>query len=173
MLGHVRAFAVTVLALAALGLGAGLTWSWLAPRTPYAVTGEGPVLADPSTQSLIAADGWFAVLTGLLGVLCGVGAWYAARHRPLPVILGLCAGGTLAAFLTLWAGSTFTLGAVHLAARTPPGVEIVAGSLTLTAKGVLVAWPLFAVGLFGAMEGVAAYRESPLRRPYGGLPPGE
>ncbi|GAA3468148.1 hypothetical protein GCM10018965_027010 [Nonomuraea roseola] len=168
LVGHVRAFAVTVLALATLGVPAGLVWSLIAPRAPYALTGEGPVLADPATQSLIAADGWYAVITGALALACAVVAWNLARTRRLEVLLGLAAGGGLAAFVTYWVGTTFTLGAVTVEAQAlGPGVKVVAGALELTAKGVLVTWPLLAVGMFGIMEAVVAYRESPLRRPYG------
>ncbi|MEV2266009.1 hypothetical protein [Nonomuraea africana] len=163
-----RAFAVTVLALAVLGVPAGLVWSLIAPRAPYAITGDGPVLADPSTQTLIAADGWYAVVTGVPALACAVVAWNLARTRRLEVLLGLAAGGGIAAFVTLWVGTTFTLGTVTVEAQAiGPGVKVVAGALELTAKGVLVTWPLLAVGLYGTMEAIVAYRESPLRRPYG------
>ncbi|MER6001864.1 hypothetical protein ABT120_25060 [Nonomuraea angiospora] len=170
MAREVRAFAVTVLALATLGAAAGLVWSGITPRAPYQVTDQGTVLADPSTQALIAADGWFAVITGGLGLLCGGVAWFAARRWMLPVLLGLCAGGVLGAMLTLWVGSTFTIGAVVIEAAATPGVKVVPGALKLTASGVLVSWPLLAVGLFGFLEGMHGYRESPLRHPYGDPP---
>ncbi|GAA2880414.1 hypothetical protein GCM10020220_083100 [Nonomuraea rubra] len=73
-------------------------------------------------------------------------------------------------FLTWWTGSTFTLGAVVVeAAPSVTGVKIVPGALRLTAQGVLVSWPLLAVGFFGLLEGMHGYRESPLRQPYGGI----
>ncbi|MEV4798914.1 hypothetical protein AB0K18_02775 [Nonomuraea sp. NPDC049421] len=181
MAREVRAFAVTVLTLATLGAAAGLLWSGLTPRAPYQVVGQGePVLADPTTQALIAADGWFAVITGGLGLVCGGVAWFIARRWMLPVLLGLCAGGVLAAFLTLWIGSSVTIGAVTVeaavAANAAPGVSIVPGALELTARGVLVCWPLLAVGFFALLEGMHGYRESPLRQPYGiepgGIEPG-
>nr|SBO94656.1 hypothetical protein BN4615_P4172 [Nonomuraea gerenzanensis] len=133
------------------------------------------MLADPTTQALIAADGWFAVITGGLGLLCGAVAWFTARRWMLPVLLGLCAGGVLAAYLTLWVGSMFTLGAVTVEAApalTAAGVKVVPGALKLTAEGVLVSWPLLAVGFFGLLEGMHGYRESPLRQPYGEVMPG-
>lgn len=167
MARHVRAFAVTVLTLATLAVLAGLLWSHLSPRAPYQVTVDGPVLADPSTQALISADGWYAVITGGLGLACGALAWFLGRRHQLAVLLGLGAGGVLAAFLTLWVGSTFTLGVVVVEAAATPGVKIVPGSLTLTATGVIVSWPLVAVAFFGLMEGMHGYRESPLRKPYG------
>ncbi|MFC7587445.1 hypothetical protein ACFQYP_29860 [Nonomuraea antimicrobica] len=149
-------------------MAAGLVWSGLTPRAPYQVTEQGTtVLADPATQALIAADGWYAVITGALGLLCGGVAWFSGRQWMLPVLLGLCAGGVLAAFLTLWTGTTFTIGAVTVEAAAAPGVKVVPGALRLTASGVLVSWPLLAVGFFGLLEGMHGYRESPLRHPYG------
>jgi hypothetical protein len=166
---EVRAFAVTVLTLAALGAAAGLLWSGIAPRVPLQVTDQGTLLADPTTQALIAADGWFAVITGGLGLVCGGCAWLAGRRWMLGVLLGLCVGGTAASFLTQWAGSAFTIGSVTVeAAAAAPGAAIVPGALQLTARGVLVSWPLLAVGFFALLEGMHGYRESSLRQPYGG-----
>jgi hypothetical protein len=139
----------------------------VSPRAPYLVTAHGQVLADPTTQALIAADGWFAVITGALGLACGAVAWSVGRRWMPAVLLGLCAGGVLGSFLALWAGSTFTIGAVVVEAAAQPGDKIVPGALKLTAQGVLVAWGLLAVGLFGLLEGMHGYRESPLRQPYG------
>ncbi|WP_344863853.1 hypothetical protein [Planomonospora alba] len=166
-----RDFAVTVLALAALGVAAGTLWSYLAPRPPYVVTERGPVLADASTQALIAADGWFAVVTGALGLACGAAGYLLSRRgRPLAVVLGLAAGGLLAGYLTTVVGGALNLGAVSVAAAGRD-VPAVAGPLKLTAQGVLVAWPMLAAGAFAVLEGVAAYRDSPLRRPFGGHDP--
>ncbi|MEV0596488.1 hypothetical protein [Nonomuraea cavernae] len=166
MARHVRPFAVTVLILASTAVLAGLLWSWLSPRAPYQITDQGQVLADPSTQALIAADGWFAVVTGVLGLVCGAVGWRLRRGHELAVLVGLCAGGLLAAYITLWVGSAFTLGVVTVEAAAQPGTTIVPGSLRLTALGVRVAWPLCAVGVFGLLEGMHGYRESPLRKPY-------
>jgi hypothetical protein len=168
---EVRAFAVTVLSLAALGVVAGLLWSALSPRPPYQVASGETLLADPTTQALVAADGWFAAVTGGLGLLCGALAWFLSKRRQLATLLGLCAGGVLAAYVTLWVGSSITIGVVTFEAAAVPGVRLVPGPLELTAKGVLVFWPLLAVGLFGLLEAMHGYRESPLRKPYGLAPP--
>ncbi|MEV4834167.1 hypothetical protein AB0K05_06570 [Nonomuraea sp. NPDC049486] len=177
MTREVRAFAITVLALAALGLPAGLLWSALSPRPPYRVFDQAPTLADPSTQALIAADGWFATITGGLGLACGALAWFLSRRVQLPVLLGLCLGGAAGALAAWWIGTTVTVGVVTVEASAFPGVTFVPGPLDLTAKGVLVSWPMLAVGLFGFLEGMHGYRESPLRKPHpptgdGPPPPG-
>lgn len=163
---QVRTFAVTVAVLAALGVVAGLAWSWVAPRAPYVMVEGKAVLADPATQALIAADGWFAVITGALGLLCGMIAWWRARHDGLPVVLGLAAGGLLASFVTFWVGHRFTVGAATVLAAAP-GLDVVSVPLELTARSVLVAWPFMALAVYAAIEGMLLYRRSPLRQPYG------
>lgn len=171
----VRDFVITVLVLALAGVVAGILWSLAAPRPPYVVTGKGPLLADPSTQALIAADGWFAVITGVLGLVCGVIGYGVSRGgRPLPVVVGLAAGGLLGAHLALLVGEAANLGAVSVAASgssAGSSVPLVPGPLALTARGVLYAWPTLAAGAFFVLEGVAGYRDSPLRHPFGGDDP--
>ncbi|GAA4226535.1 hypothetical protein FHR32_005858 [Streptosporangium album] len=168
---HARDFAVTVLVLGLLGVGSGALWSLLAPRPPYVMTKQGPLLADPSTQALIAADGWFAVVTGALGLACGaIGYGLSRRGRPLAVVLGLAAGGLLGGYLTLVVGQAVNLGAGSVTAAGA-SVSLIPGPLGLTAPGVMCAWPLLAVGVFFGLEGIAGYRDSPLRRPFGGQDP--
>ncbi|MET8140226.1 hypothetical protein ABZU32_07955 [Sphaerisporangium sp. NPDC005288] len=165
-----RDFGLTVVVLALLGIAAGFLWSALAPRTPYVVTKTGPVLADPTTQSLIAADGWFAVITGGAGLACGIVAYLVARKgRPLALLAGLAAGGMLAGWLALSVGTSIG-GSIIQAAAVPGSASVGAtvNVLSVTARGVLLAWPLVAVAVFGIIESVDGYRESPLRQPYAG-----
>lgn len=165
-----RDFAVTVVVLAPLGVVAGLIWSSVAPRAPYLLTSSGPRLADPSTQALIAADGWFAVITGVAGVLTGVAGFWLGRERPLGVLTGLAGGGLVAALLARWIGGVVNLGPATVSASGVTGT-VVPGSLVLTAPGVIVAWPFLATSVFGLLLGAVAYRDSPLRHPWGGAEP--
>ncbi|WP_283133558.1 hypothetical protein [Rhizohabitans arisaemae] len=152
----VRAFAVTLAVLALSGVAAGLLWGVVAPRVSYVVTASGPRLADPTTQDIIAGDGWFAVVTGAAGLVSGVVGYLLGRGRPVAVLLGLAAGGLLGAFVAFQVGGMIDAEPV---------------ALTLRATGVLFAWPLIAVAVFGLIEGSYAYRDTPWRRPYAGLDP--
>ncbi|GII76880.1 hypothetical protein Sru01_18620 [Sphaerisporangium rufum] len=170
---RLRDFALTVVVLAVAGLGAGLVWSAVAPRTPYVVTRSGPRLADPTTQTLIAADGWFAVITAAAGLACGVVCYVLARTgrgSPVALLPGLTAGGLLGGWLALVVGSSFGGPAVQAAAPAAAGVGSTVEVLSITARGVLLSWPLVAVVMFGVLASVEGYRESPLRRPYAGEP---
>ncbi|GGL09974.1 hypothetical protein Sme01_32700 [Sphaerisporangium melleum] len=169
---QLRDFGLTVIVLALLGVAAGFLWSVLAPRTPYVVTKTGPQLADPTTQTLIAADGWFAVITGAAGLACGIVAYLIARKgRPLALLAGLAAGGLLAGWLALSVGTSVG-GSMIQAAAAPGGASAgdTVNVLSLTARGVLLAWPLVAVAVFGIIESVDGYRDSPPRHPYAGEP---
>ncbi|MCG5212443.1 hypothetical protein [Streptosporangium sp. KLBMP 9127] len=174
---QLRDFAVTVLVLAVLGVAAGVAWSAAAPRAPFLVTPEGTRLADPATQALIAADGWFAVVTGAAGLVCGVAGYWLGRRRPLPVLLGLAGGGLVASFLARWIGGVVNLGAASVAAPTGAGTgggtgggTVTAGALALTATGVLVTWSLLAVSVYGLLAAIGTYGES--RKPPYELPEG-
>jgi hypothetical protein len=170
-LRNARDFAVTVLALGLAGVIAGVLWSLAAPRPPYVMTKQGPLLADPTTQTLIAADGWFVIIAGALGLACGaIGYSLSRRGRPLAVVLGLAAGGLLGSYIALVVGQAVNLGAPTVTA-SGASTSLIAGPLNLTAQGALLAWPVLAVGLFFALESVAGYRDSPLRRPFGGEDP--
>jgi hypothetical protein len=169
---HLRDFVLTVGVLAALGAAAGLIWSMVAPRTPYVVTGSGPRLADPMSQAIIAADGWFALITGVAGLACGVAAYLLARRgRPIALLAGLAAGGLLAGRLTLGVGTSLDGTTVQAAAPGGAAVGSTFGVLTVTAAGVLLCWPLIAVAVFGILESTDGYRDSPMRKPYGGQDP--
>nr|WP_246497398.1 hypothetical protein [Sphaerisporangium rubeum] len=167
---------MTVGVLAVLGAAGGLLWSAVAPRTPYVVTAAGPRLTDPMTQSLIAADGWFALITGVAGLASGVAAYLLARRgRPLALLTGLAAGGLLAGRLALTVGTSVGSASVQAAGPGSAAVGSTVGVLTVTAAGVLLCWPLVAVAVFGILESTDGYRDSPLRRPHAGEdggPPG-
>jgi hypothetical protein len=141
----------TVAALAALGTVAGRLWSLVAPRAPYVGTPEGPRLADPVTQALIAADGWFVVITGGAGLLCGITAFVLARR--VGVLCGLCAGGLLAAAIAQWSGTDLRAWA-PVGGAAADAVPSLAG-LAVTAQGALLAWALAAVAGFGVLETIA------------------
>jgi hypothetical protein len=156
---HVRDVVVTAVVLTLLGIGAGFAWAAVAPPTQYVAGLEGPRLADPQTQNLIAADGLFALITGGAGLVCGIIAFAFAR-RPA-VLLGLALGGTGGALIAVRVGGS--AGTTVVRAAAAEGFQ--EGSrLDVTAQGVLLAWPLLAVATFGLLEAIAGYLGSEYRR---------
>jgi hypothetical protein len=152
--GNLTTLVMTVLALALLGVVAGFVWSALSPTSQYVMTDTGPQLADLETQTLIQADGWFAVVGLVCGLLCGVAAYVLARRTPIAALLGLAGGGLLAGYVALLVGSS-AKGTIQAAG--PSGVTMTT-SLGLTAHGVLFVWPVAATGIFWVVEFVATYR---------------
>ncbi len=149
-------FVKTVLVLLVLGAVAGLAWSYFAPRTHYLLADGQWLVADPNTQTLIAADGWFAVITGALGLLCGLAGYRLAEERAIEVVSGLAAGGVAAALVAYLVGSSVGGAAIQAAAA---GGYSTRDTLGLTAYGVLVFWPVVAAGTFWALEFAVTYRE--------------
>lgn len=148
---HLRDVLITIAILAALGTVAGQVWARVAPRAPYVGTREGLRLADPATQALIAADGWFVVITGAAGLLCGIAAFAFARR--VAVLAGLGAGGLLAGYIAMWIGE-----GVRAGVPIDDGAATAAPQFTglgLTAQGALLTWALLAVACFGALETIA------------------
>ncbi len=155
MRGNLQVAALTVLVLAPLGVVAGFVWSAVAPASRFVLTDAGPMLADPEAQTLIEADGWFAVITGGFGLLCGIAGYVLARRRPVEVLVGLAGGGLLAGYLALLVGGT-AKGTIQAAA---PGGLTTTTSLGVTAHGVLLAWPMLATAVFWMIEFVFFSRE--------------
>jgi hypothetical protein len=151
---------MTTLVVALLGVPVGLLWQAISPSVRYVVIGGEPVLADPESQALISTDGRFAILTGLAGVVCGVIAYIVAgraftavRRVEVVILLGLACGGIAAALLAWRAGHSVGLGTFQrLVAHAKDG-DFVKGVADLKALGVLVCWPLAAVGMFGLLDG--------------------
>lgn len=131
---------------AALGLALGAAWVWVTPRPRYRVVAGGVVVDELTTGAFVAADGWFAVLALLGGVLC---ALLARRYGdgPAGVLAGLVLGGALGAVLAWRVG--LALAPDDLAVLSA-GVDVgnrFEGGLTLRAHGVLLLWPLAALVL--------------------------
>jgi len=153
--GNLATTIVTILVLAVLGVAAGYVWSALAPVTKYVLIDGTRQLADPETQSLIEADGWFAVVTGGFGLVSAIAGYALSRGRPVEVLLGLAAGGLLAGYVAMLVGG-MAKGGVEAAG---PAGYTTTTSLDLTAHGVLFAWPLVATTTFWVIEFAVTYNQ--------------
>jgi hypothetical protein len=162
MAGQLRIGVAATLVIAVLGIPAGLLWTAVAPRTTYVIAGGQAILGDPESQTLIAADGWFAVLTAAAGVLCGVVAYVlAGRLREIGLLAALGVGGTAAGLIAWWVGSLIGRSSFQHQIRTAHDGTTAKSALDLHAAGVVIAWPLIAVVVFGLLEALdVARRES-------------
>jgi hypothetical protein len=169
MAGQLRIGVAATLVIAVLGVPAGLLWSTVAPRTTYVIAGGKAILGDPESQTLIAADGWFAVLTAAGGLLCAVVAYVlAGRLREMGLLAALGLGGTVAGLIAWWVGGMVGRSSFDHHLRAARDGTTAKGALDLHAAGVVIAWPLIAVVVFGLLEALDVARRDSRGRPAAG-----
>jgi hypothetical protein len=157
-----RIGAATATLLALLGPLVGLLWEVIAPRPRYVIAAGAAVIADPETQDFIAADGRFAILTGLLGVGCGVGAYLLSvrfgarfgRLGDLALLLGIALGGLAGAVLAWRVGHLVGFESFRHAVAAARDGTTVTGALDLRATSAVLLWPFLAVLTFGVLEAI-------------------
>jgi hypothetical protein len=151
--GQIRIGALATLAVTLLGVPVGLLWAALAPRTTYLVAAGKAFLGDPEGQTLIAADGWFAVLAAAAGVCCAIAAYVLAGRLGEMGLLAAAAAGGIAASVVAWRiGHLIGLSTYQHLVRTGRDGVAVRAPLELHAVGVILIWPLAAVVAFGLLE---------------------
>ena len=128
----VAAAVVGILVLA--GVVAGAVWWWVAPQPTYRVAADGLYLVGDQPQEYVAADGWFALITALIGAGAGLLAWLRVRRAGLGVVIGLFVGGL--------AGAAVAAGVGLFLGRSDPYAapldSVTQGPLELRAWGVLL-----------------------------------
>lgn len=151
--GQARIGVLAALVVALLGFPVGWLWTAIAPRTTYVVAAGKAYLGNPEGQTLIAADGWFAVLAVAAGVCCAVAAYLlAGRFGEFGLLTAVAVGGTAASLLAWRIGHMVGLSAYQHLLRTGRDGVAVRAPLDLHAVGVILLWPLAAVVAFGLLE---------------------
>ncbi|WP_233509895.1 hypothetical protein [Actinomadura craniellae] len=174
---RVRAWLATTTVLALLGPPLGWWWAAIAPPVREIVLDGERFPADPESQAMIGTDGRYAALTLVAGLLSALVAYRVARrtdgrdHGPgtpgedvpvrrpdtwkdVPVLLGLLAGGLLAAWLAWQAGHYAGLEEYQRALRAAADGDVVVAAVDLHARGLMVLWALAAVAGYGTLEAV-------------------
>lgn len=97
---ELRVAAYLVLALAVAGAVLGVLWQWWSPPGPAGFV-LGPHAIQPDeTESWVAADGRFAVLSGGTGLVAGLLMWFHRASRGPAVAAALALGGLAGSALT-------------------------------------------------------------------------
>ena len=130
--------------LAALPVG--LTWWLLAPLTLvqkradglYRVGGEGD-------ESAVAADGWFAGIAIVAGVVVALAVYLRTRPGRVVPLVALVVGGVLGSLAAWQLGHLLGPDALLATAADQPMGARFRGPLDVSAYGVLLAWPMAAV----------------------------
>jgi hypothetical protein len=140
----VRAGVVTAVALVLLGAPAGLLWAVLAPRVTVLLSGSTPRLVTTDRDVFIAADATFLAVVLGVGLLCGAAAWVLGRRHGLAVVLGLAAGGLLAAYVASRTGAL--LDATTAQDAVDAGrMGVVELAVRLRAREAMLGWPVGAL----------------------------
>lgn len=138
-----------------LGAPVGLLWSAVAPHyTVVFQDGQPTYPLIESTKAFIGADGSYAVVTLVAGLLTGAAGWWLARRSGPWTVLALAVGGGLAALVAARVG---VLPGQHEAfealSRKRGAVELFLGarsgdSTSLRAPWAAVVWPVAALVTF-------------------------
>ncbi|MCW2777143.1 MAG: hypothetical protein JWN17_868 [Frankiales bacterium] len=146
---------LTTLALVLLGAPVGLLWAAVAPRVPVVLSAAGPNLVDPETGAFAGADVAFGGLVLLVGAVCGFVAFLLGRRYGPGVVVGLLAGGLVAAWVAKQTGEQVGLDDFRTTVRDLAARGTIEASVRLRASEAIVLWP---VGALAAFAGAVAVR---------------
>jgi hypothetical protein len=157
-----RPAAWLVLALAGVGVPAGLVWWLLAPRADFRITEDGPVVVgSPSSELLVADDAVFVLVLVVVGLLAGGAAWGMRRHRGVALLVALALGATASSAVAWLVGELFGEGPT--AAELADVGGTVTTGLDLGATAALAVAPFVALLVY--VLGVIVNAEDGLGRP--------
>jgi hypothetical protein len=133
-----------VLALAVVGVLAGLAWWAMAPRADFRITDAGPEpIGRPSGELLVADDAVFVLVLAVVGLIAGAAAWRLRRRRGVATVVALAAGGVAASVVAWQVGEL--LGAGPTEAQLAEVGAVVTTSLTLGSPAAVAVAPFTAV----------------------------
>ena len=92
-----------IAALALVGIPMGLIWQAVSPRSAGLVTPSGAIIPD-ETEAFIGADGRFALLTGIAGLIAAIVVWTRRSWRGPATVVALALGGVVGALVTALMG---------------------------------------------------------------------
>ena len=136
--GDVRAAATLAGVLVILGLVAGLVWAAVSPHGSGVVVTKTEIIPFEQ-ENWIAADGRFAIITAIIGLVAGLVAWFWRSRRGPVLVAGLAVGAIVGSALTALVGRAVSSG--HSTGAVNSGIRL---HIVLHAHGLL------------AIEGVVA-----------------
>lgn len=124
------------------GLLVGFVWYVLAPLPLLVTRSDGVFLTGGENEVAIAADGWFAICSATAGLVAALVVFARMRRARLGPLLGLAFGGTAAAVVAWRLGAQLGPASIQQSVKGLAAGARFDGPLTLSARGVLFAWPL-------------------------------
>jgi DivIVA domain-containing protein len=157
---ELRTGVAVALGVAAAGLPTGLVWFLLAPLPRLVVRSNGIFFASEG-ETAIAADGWFAVCAATAGLVSALVVFAVIRRARLGALVGLTVGSLLGVLVAWRLGVLLGPAPAREAAKGLAVGTRFDGPLKVSARGVLLVWPLVAVVAYFALT---AGLEPPSRR---------
>jgi len=142
----VRLAVVTILVLILVGLVLGGLWELISPARPRGYVISAGIIPD-ETESFVASDGRFAIITALAGLAAALIVWARPATRGPVAIVGLAVGSLLGAAATDLAGRLLGGGTTSGKVNT----SIAALPLQVHATVLLVLQALIAVLGYGLL----------------------
>jgi hypothetical protein len=157
--GWLRPFLVTALAVALLAGPVAVLWAHVVPHAGFAVDPFGFEGTVGANGEFIRADGWFLVMTAIVGALTGAVAWWLTAGRSPAAVAGLAAGGVFASYAVAHIGAAHNRQQLHVLAATRRlavsyGYELgtpLHAHYPPLAHGSILAWSFFAVLVYGVL----------------------
>lgn len=140
--------ALAVAVLVVLGAIGGLVWWWAWEPSFYVVTEGHGAMAESDLTRRFAADGWFAVIGGGLGLVSGLVLTWRLRAHRLVTLAALLVGSALAVVVMTAIGMLLGPGDTDAALAAAEEGSRVPMALEVGVPAFYLAWPVLA--LFGA-----------------------
>jgi hypothetical protein len=147
-----RPAAAVVLAMAVLGAALGPLWKVWSPPGPAGFVIAAHAIQPDETEAMVAADGRFAVLAALTGMVAALAVWQIKSLRGPIAVLALAAGGLGGAALTEAVGRLVDGGST----TGSPGTVIRHLPLAVHMSGLRVVEAAVAVLGYGLLASFAA-----------------
>lgn len=100
---ELRDGAAVVVALAVVGVLAGVVWKFWTVKTHGYDIGSNIIIPD-ETEGWIGGDAHFGIITGLIGLIAGPLAWRLRRSRGATMAVALAVGGVLGSLIAAGVG---------------------------------------------------------------------
>jgi hypothetical protein len=134
------------------GLLVGLLWFLLAPQFSVEMVGEELRPSGPMGENQFGTDAWFAVISGVAGVLIALVLFTRHRHRPVATVCALAAAGLVGSAVAWRLGVLLGPDPVTGTLQDMADGTRLDLPLDLRASGVLLAWPIASVATVVVMS---------------------
>lgn len=141
---ELRQGALVVVALAVLGVLAGVVWKVWTVKTHGYYIGSNIIIPD-ETEGWIGADAHFAIITGITGLIAGPVVWRMRRARGATMAVAIAVGGLLGSLIAAQVGHLIA-GGNHTVQKNTNFVDRL--PLSVHAHGLLVVEAVLALATY-------------------------